>query len=145
MAGDAGAGLVGRSFRIVAIDGVPVLETPTADITFGVDGRVGGRATVNRFAGPYELDGDVLTMGPLVGTLMAGSPEAMEQEQRLHRALALPLTVVPGDEQDRDRAQDRDRERDHEQGHDRDARRVELRSGDGVVLVLVETEPAERM
>ena len=126
-------GIVGRSFRIVAIDGVPVLEAPTADITFGADGRVSGRATVNRFAGPYSLDGDVLTMGPLAGTLMAGSPEAMEQEQRLHRALARTLTVVPGEEQDR------------EQGQGRDSGRVELRAADEVVLLLVATELAERM
>ncbi|MDA8436593.1 MAG: META domain-containing protein [Actinomycetales bacterium] len=117
-----GSGVVGRSFRVVAIDGVPVLEAPTADITFGVDGRVTGRAPVNRFAGPYALDGAALTLGPLAGTLMAGPPEAMEQEQRLHRALSRRLTVVAGD-----------------------GGRVELRDGADVALVLVAVEPDERM
>jgi heat shock protein HslJ len=123
MAEGAGSGLVGRSFRVVAIDGVPALERPTADITFGVDGRVTGRATVNRFAGPYALDGSTLALGPLAGTLMAGPPEAMEQEQRLHRALARSLTVVTAD----------------------GGGRVELRDGDDVVLLLVATDPGERM
>ena len=123
MAEGADSWIVGRSFRIVAIDGVGVLEAPTADITFGVDGHVTGRATVNRFFGPYALDGATLTLGPLAGTLMAGPPEAMEQEQRLHRALVRTLTVVPGD----------------------GGRRVELRDGDDVVLVLVATDTGEWM
>jgi heat shock protein HslJ len=119
----AAAPLVGRSFRVAAIEGVPVLDTPVAEITFGADGHVTGRGTVNRFAGRYSLDGDVLTLGPLAGTLMAGSPEAMDQEQRLHRALARSLTVVP----------------------EADARRVELRSGDDAVLLLAASDPDERM
>ena len=121
--GEASSWLVGRSFRIVAIDGVAALEQPTAEITFGMDGRVTGRATVNRFAGPYALDGPVLTLGPLAGTLMAGPPEAMEQEQRLHRALARSLTVVPV----------------------AGGGRVELRDGEDVVLLLVATEPLEQI
>ena len=97
MASDSVAGLLGRSFRVAAIDGVPTLPTPVADLEFGADGRVVGCATVNRLFGPYTLDGATLTCGPLAGTMMAGPPEAMDQEQRLHRALARCARVVTGD------------------------------------------------
>lgn len=122
---DAGAAsmLVGQSFRIAAISGVATLDSPVADITFGADGRVTGRATVNRFFGPYAIDGDTLTFGPLAGTLMAGPPEPMDQEQRLHRALSRPLTVASAD----------------------GGRRVELRDGDEVVLLLVAAGAGEWM
>jgi heat shock protein HslJ len=93
----AGARLVGGSYRVVEIDGAPALDRPRADFSFGEDGRVTGCATVNRVFGPYEVDGDILRCGALAGTMMAGPPEAMEQEQRLHRALSQPLTVVPDD------------------------------------------------
>ena len=107
--------LVGRAFRVVEIDGVPTLEEPVADLTFGDDGRVTGCATINRLFGPYALDGDQLTAGPLAGTMMAGPPEAMDQEQRLHRALSASLTVVVVGSGDR----------------------VELHGDAGVALVLV--------
>jgi len=112
---------MGRAFRVAEIDGVPTLDAPVADLTFGDDGRVTGCATINRLFGPYALDGDQLTAGPLAGTMMAGPPEAMDQEQRLHRALSQPLTVTvfePGD-------------------------RVELQGGAGVALVLVPDDRVE--
>jgi len=92
-----GSPLVGATFRVTAIEGVPTLDAPTAELTFGDDGRLSGRATVNRIMGPYTLAGDALAFGPLAGTLMAGPPEAMDQEQRLHRALARCARVVTGD------------------------------------------------
>ncbi len=46
--------------------------------------------------GPYSLDGDVVTAGPLVTTRMAGPPEATEQEHRLLDLLAGPLRAVAG-------------------------------------------------
>jgi len=118
---DIAASLMGRAFRVAEIDGVPTLDAPVADLTFGDDGRVTGCATINRLFGPYALDGDQLTAGPLAGTMMAGPPEAMDQEQRLHRALSQPLTVTvfePGD-------------------------RVELQGGAGVALVLVPDDRVE--
>jgi len=120
MAPDSVAALLGRSFRVAAIDGVPTLPTPVADLEFGADGRVVGCATVNRLFGPYTLDGATLTCGPLAGTMMAGPPEAMDQEQRLHRALDRPLkVVVTGDGS------------------------VELHEGDAVALLLEPNESTE--
>jgi heat shock protein HslJ len=93
----AGSPLVGATFRVTAIEGVPTLAEPTAELTFGADGRLSGRATVNRIMGPYTLDGDTLAFGPLAGTMMAGPPEAMAQEERLHAALARCTRVDPGE------------------------------------------------
>jgi len=121
MPSDASAALIGRSFRVAAIDGDAALESPVADLEFGPDGRVTGCATVNRFFGPYVIDGAVLTCGPLAGTLMAGPPEAMDQETRLHRALARPLDVVVTE----------------------DAGRVELRADGELVVLLVQYDRTE--
>jgi heat shock protein HslJ len=118
---DIAAVLVGRSFRVAEIGGVPTLDTPIADLTFSADGRVTGCATVNRLMGSYAVDGDTLTCGQLAGTMMAGPPEAMGQEQRLHAALAGPLTVVADESGDR----------------------IELRADDGVALVLVPDDSTE--
>jgi heat shock protein HslJ len=92
----AGSPLVGATFRVTAIEGVPTLAEPTAELTFGEDGRLSGRATVNRIMGPYTLVGDALTFGALAATMMAGPPEAMDQEQRLHQALGRCTRVVTG-------------------------------------------------
>lgn len=94
MSEDAAGRLVGHTFRVTEIDGVPTLDVPTAELTFGDDGRVSGRATVNRVFGPYEIDGDVISFGALGTTMMAGPQDAMDQEQLLLQALGRTLTVV---------------------------------------------------
>lgn len=88
--------LVGATFRVIEIEGAPALDHPTAELTFGADGHLSGRATVNRVMGPYTLEGTALALGPLAGTMMAGPPEAMDQEQRLHAALARCTRVDAG-------------------------------------------------
>ncbi len=88
--------LVGSTFDIVEVRGTPVLESSSPDITFGTDGRVSGRATVNRLMGQYALEGDVLRLGALATTMMAGPPEHMDQEQRVLAALGQPLRVEAG-------------------------------------------------
>jgi heat shock protein HslJ len=120
--------LVGRTFRVAEIDGVATLDSPTAEITFGDDGRVTGRSTINRFSGPYRITGDTLTPGMLVGTMMAGPPEAMRQEQRFHEAFSGDLTVVATPAATT---------------IDDDDTRLELRRGDDVVLVLVPADDTE--
>ena len=81
---------MGSTFDIVEVHGVPVLESSSPDITFGTDGRVSGRATVNRLMGQYAVEGDVLRFGALATTMM-------DQEQRVLSALGQPLRVEAGD------------------------------------------------
>jgi len=102
---DTGSGmgsveLAGRAFDIVEVEGTAVLEGSAPDLTFLPDGRVAGRATVNRLMGSYTLDGDVLAFGALATTMMAGPQELMDQEQRVLEALARPLRVEAGPDGD---------------------------------------------
>ncbi len=90
--------LTGRTFRVGSLEGLPALETPTAEITFGVDGRLTGSATVNRINGTYRLEHGVLLCGPLASTMMAGPPDAMDQERRVCALLAGAPTVRAGAE-----------------------------------------------
>lgn len=94
--------LTGREFDIVEVHGVPVLESSSPDILFGSDGRVSGRATVNRLMGQYTLEdtleGSTVRFGALATTMMAGPPEHMQQEQRVLDALTGPLEVRNGDD-----------------------------------------------
>lgn len=49
---------------------------------FDLHGSAYGQASVNRFRASWTLDGDVLTFGPGMTTMMAGPQPAMEQESR---------------------------------------------------------------
>lgn len=85
--------LGGRTFVVTSIAGAPALESPTAELTFGVDGRVHGRATINRVNGSYRVEDGELVCGPMASTMMAGDPAAMDQEHRLLAALARPALL----------------------------------------------------
>jgi heat shock protein HslJ len=51
-------------------------------------GSVGGSTGVNQFHASCTADGDVIELGPVVSTRMAGSPEAMAQESAFLQVLA---------------------------------------------------------
>jgi putative lipoprotein len=53
----------------------------------GQDGRFAGSGGVNRLMGGYTLDGSSLTFSQVASTMMAGPPEAMQQEQAIVAAL----------------------------------------------------------
>ncbi len=65
--------------------GDPASPTPAApdvetSINFGADGKLVGDVGCNAFNGGYEVDGDKITFGPLVSTLMFCEGPAGEQE-----------------------------------------------------------------
>jgi len=88
--------LLGRSFSVWSIAGVDTVE-PRPEISFGDDISVSGTTGVNRFTGSYELEPEQVSLGALAGTRMAGSPEAMDQEQRFFAAFAGELTIATDD------------------------------------------------
>lgn len=92
-AADPAALLSGKSWRVEDIDQGGVLDRGYPVVTFGDDGRVSGRATINRFSGTYRLAGGRLSCGPLALTRMAGPEAAMAQEQRLLATLGYELAV----------------------------------------------------
>lgn len=49
-------------------------------------GRISGSGGCNRLAGSYQVDGDRITFGQMVGTMMA-CPDGMEHERAFHDVL----------------------------------------------------------
>ena len=63
------------------------------------DDRFVASGGVNSLSGSYELDGDALKLVPGPMTLMAGSPEEMEQERAFLEAIKLVTSSrIAGDE-----------------------------------------------
>jgi heat shock protein HslJ len=79
--------LIGR-WRALVIGGSPLRDDVASTIVFGSDGRVAGEAGVNRFGGPYHIEGDAMELGPFFSTRMAGPEPAMRQEQDFLAALS---------------------------------------------------------
>ena len=78
-------------WKITEVRGQPVavaegLREPSI-VLHGQDSRVSGSGGVNRLMGGYTLDGASLTFSQLASTMMAGPPEAMQQEQAIVAAL----------------------------------------------------------
>jgi heat shock protein HslJ len=88
--GPAPAGLEGRTWQLVALDGVSVDELARAQhpvtLTFA-NGEVRGRSGCNGFGATYTVNGSILTISRLVGTMMACPEPSMKVEQTVQRAL----------------------------------------------------------
>jgi lactoylglutathione lyase len=79
----------------MAIEGIDWVLDGGSDQSLRLEeGTASGSAGVNRYSGAYALDGDRLTVGPLVTTRMAGPPEAMHAEQEFLASLARIATAV---------------------------------------------------
>jgi heat shock protein HslJ len=64
-----------------------VLTGTTSTAVFGDDGRITGSAGCNTYMGPYQTDGQSLTIGPLATTRMACASPIMDQETAYLAAL----------------------------------------------------------
>jgi heat shock protein HslJ len=56
------------------------------------DGNVNGKAACNTYNGAYQVDGDRISFGPLMSTMMACEPAAMDQETGYLAALEMADT-----------------------------------------------------
>jgi heat shock protein HslJ len=56
------------------------------------DGNVSGNAGCNSYNGSYQVDGDEISFGPMMSTLMACPPPVMEQESGFMAALGMVAT-----------------------------------------------------
>ena len=83
-----------------AVSGVTGDATLTAD--FADDGTLSGNAGCNNYNGPYEVDGESISIGPLAATKMAcESDELTKQETDYLNALEQATSfVVTGDRLD---------------------------------------------
>jgi heat shock protein HslJ len=78
-----------------AITSVVGDATLTAD--FADDGTLSGNAGCNNYNGPYEIDGDSISIGPLAGTKMACSSDELSKQETDYLAaleLAESFTVT---------------------------------------------------
>ena len=88
--------LTNTYWKIIEVDGQPVaaaqqMREPQLVLN-GQDGRFVGSGGVNRLMGGYIVDGKGLTFSQVASTMMAGAPEAMQQEQ----AIVVALGAVRG-------------------------------------------------
>ena len=92
--------LVGPTWRVTSIDGQPVLSGTTITAEFSSEDRVAGTSGCNRYMGSAKAEAGRITLGPLAGTLMACSPDAvMTQEARYLAVLGAAKSYsVSGDE-----------------------------------------------
>jgi heat shock protein HslJ len=74
------ATLMDTSWTVTSINGAPMLPDAPPTMTFSADGQVGGSGGCNQYSGPYQTDGDKLTVGLMSSTLMRceGSVGAQE-------------------------------------------------------------------
>ena len=78
-------------WKLIEVDGTPVqVSDDTREphlVLHNQDSRLAGSGGVNRLMGGFTLDGGTLTFGNIASTMMAGPPEAMQQEQAILGAL----------------------------------------------------------
>jgi heat shock protein HslJ len=98
----AGAAPTGKTWALKTLDGKDVVVAQgkrRPDLRLdATENRASGFAGVNRFTGPYTLDGQNLKFGPLGMTRMAGEPADMDLEQRYAKALGATTAWRMADE-----------------------------------------------
>jgi heat shock protein HslJ len=79
-------------------NGSLIAPTEGAELTatFSVDGEVEGSSGCNRYSGPYTVDGDAMTVGPLATTSMACS-DALDGQEQLYLTALQTVTSWTGD------------------------------------------------
>jgi len=79
---------------------VAAMTEPAVTATFETDGRFGGSGGCNSYGGTWTLDGQSLTLGEVVSTLMACADNAAMQQETAYFAALRSVTTsqVAGDE-----------------------------------------------
>ena len=70
-------------------EAIALVQDSKTTFTCDQDGKVSGKATINRYSGNLKLkdDGEIIWSKAFIMTRMAGPPELMEQEQNFTRSL----------------------------------------------------------
>lgn len=77
------------------VDGEPIPQIDGSPVTLNVTGTdLGGTSGCNSYGGQFTLDGSAISIGDLVSTLMACSPEVMAVEVPFTHALSRVDTVA---------------------------------------------------
>lgn len=83
--------LDGTTWVLTALDTEPpvAFDAAAVEVTLGfAEGSVNGRSGCNQYGGPYEIDGDQLSVGDLFSTMMMCPDEAMAVETAFIAGLA---------------------------------------------------------
>jgi heat shock protein HslJ len=65
----------------------PAVPDVEAFLSFGADGTLTGNTGCNQLGGDYQLEGDQITFGQIVSTLIACPDMQMAQEDSMHQVL----------------------------------------------------------
>ena len=65
----------------------PAVSDVDASITFDVNGTLNGNGGCNSMSGDYKVDGNQITFGPIMSTLMGCDEPRMTQEGTVHQVL----------------------------------------------------------
>jgi heat shock protein HslJ len=88
------AKLENTHWRLVDLCGQAQPAEAAITLSFLKEGRIGGRAAVNRYSGGFQIVDGQLKSGPFIMTRMAGPPEAMEREAKYLAALEAAKSVA---------------------------------------------------
>jgi heat shock protein HslJ/membrane-bound inhibitor of C-type lysozyme len=94
--GDRQRLLRGAVWVVEDLAGAGIIDRSRVTIEFLEGNRIAGRASCNRYTGPYELRGEGIGIGPLASTRMACAPALMNQEDRFLKLLAQVNSVLIG-------------------------------------------------
>jgi heat shock protein HslJ len=72
---------------------IPAVPDADATLTFGEDGTLTGTTGCNQLGGDYTVEGDQITFGPIVSTLIACPDLQMAQEDAMHQVLMDTATL----------------------------------------------------
>jgi heat shock protein HslJ len=93
--------LANTNWKLISVDAFGTSNAPVGgvEITLNFSGNntVNGSSGCNNYSGPYQLNGDQLTMGPLVSTMKACSNAIMGQESFYLASLQKPAQVTQAD------------------------------------------------
>lgn len=73
--------LTDTTWRVVELDGAPVLAGEPPSLSFAADGSLTGSGGCNQYRSSYQITGEGLRLGPALATRMAcANPEMNTQE-----------------------------------------------------------------
>ena len=97
----AASGLANTNWKLVSVEAFGANNAPVGGVeitlNFGADNTVNGSAGCNNYSGGYQLNGDQLTIGPLISTMKACDNAVMGQEFFYLTTLQKPAQVTQAD------------------------------------------------
>jgi len=79
--------LAGAEWMVEDLDGGGIIDSSRVTVVFGTDGTLSGQASCNRYATPFEIADDGISVGPIAASRMMCPEAVMDQERRFFAAL----------------------------------------------------------